>query len=100
MNRSRPACRAGAACVFIFCAVRVAVLAQSNYPPALSIAWATNQTVALAWSNAAPGFILQSSDSLPAFNGWQGVLQTPLLQGGQLVVTQALSSITGPARFF
>lgn len=74
--------------------------AQSLVPPVLSIQQIDPLTVALSWTNASPGFVLESVDSLDGSQPWSGVLQAPQLSGAQLVVTQSVQTITASARFF
>src|SRR5205823_3735325 len=67
--------------------------------PLLSIRWDGGHNVALSWTNAAPGFVLETATELPPSKGWQGVPQYPQALGFQLVVTQAVA-LSGQTRFY
>jgi parallel beta-helix repeat protein len=57
--------------------------------PALSVNPAASQQVALAWTNAATGFVLKQTDSLSPPVKWTTVTNSPVLSNGQFVVTLA-----------
>jgi hypothetical protein len=82
------------------CVARWPAGADSVVPPVLSIQQINPLTVALSWTNTAPGFVLESTDSLDGSQPWIGVLPAPQLVDAQLVVTQFIGTITGSARFF
>ncbi len=75
------------------------LFAQSSQAPALSIQWDGGNSVVISWSNSAPGYILETSDSFPPTKPWQGVSQIPNLQGSQAVVTQVVAT-TGGTQFY
>ena len=93
-------CRVGAMVFLAACVARSPAGAASVVPPVLYIQHINPLTVALLWTNTAPGFVLESVDSLDGSQPWIGVLQAPQLANARLVVTQSIGTITGRARFF
>jgi titin len=65
--------------------------------PALSVAPAASQQVALTWTNTATGFVLKQTSSLSPPIQWTSVTNSPAPTNGQLVVT--LSAAAG-SRFY
>jgi hypothetical protein len=57
----------------------------------------TNQTVTLAWTNTATGFVLKQTSSLSPPTQWTTVTNAPIIANGQFVVTL---SATGDNRFY
>ncbi len=55
--------------------------------PALSVAPAASQQVALTWTNTATGFVLKQTSSLSPPIQWTSVTNSPVLTNGQIVVT-------------
>lgn len=68
------------------------VRGQSSGAPDLNLEVINEQTVKLTWQHAAPGFILQNSESTRPVGQWLGVPQAPALNGGERSVTVALPS--------
>src|SRR5213594_2575547 len=76
------------------------VRGQNGVTPVLSIVLTDSRTVALSWSNEAPGYVLQEVESLSMATPWRGILQAPLLRSNELAVTQTLSNAAAGARFY
>jgi hypothetical protein len=74
--------------------------AQAQTPPVLLLRTLAPGSVELAWTNTLPEFILEQASTLDSSTRWQGVLQTPLLQGNVLTVTQSVNGAAGESRFF
>jgi titin len=55
--------------------------------PALAVTPAARQQIALAWTNAATGFVLKQTSSLSPPVQWTTVTNSPVLTNGQFVVT-------------
>jgi hypothetical protein len=69
-----------------------AFLAKLSFGEKLQISLA-GQTIAISWPLSATGFVLESADSPSASaSGWNTVLNPPITQGAQNVVTLAVGS--------
>ena len=64
---------------------------QTGSEPSFDLKVIDQQTVEMSWTNLAPGFIYQESESPSASARWKGVLQNPVLNGNKASVTRSLS---------
>jgi hypothetical protein len=74
------------------------VVVTSDCPaPALNISPISANRVALDWTTAAGGYLLETTNSLPGTAAWQGVTNDPIVINSRFHVT---NSIIGTNRFY